>query len=85
MKTRDHIDGLGVLAVVDGVWEAPEESSAKPYGDLRKRVGKVRDQVEDTFQSLDELITKAWTLGVVPFLGQHHVRRRLRPEADDHG
>jgi hypothetical protein len=84
VRTCDDIYEVGLQRVVDGIREAAEESPAQPHSDFRKGFREVRDSVNNVFERLGKLVAEAWTLCIVPFSGQHHVRSRLRAEADIH-
>ena len=84
MEASDHVDDLGVLAVVDGKRETGEKGSAHSDGNLRESSWQVRDQINDPFERLDKLIAEARMLRIIPFPRQQYVRSRLRAEADGH-
>jgi hypothetical protein len=67
VEASDHVDDVGVQAVVDGIRETVKKGSAHSNGNLRESLRQARDQVNDLFKRLDELVAEARTLRVIPF------------------
>jgi len=84
VKARENVDDAAVEAVVEGVGEAREEGPPQAHRDLWKRLGQLRDEINDLLEGADEGVTKARALSVVRVTGQRNVGGRLRAEADFH-
>ena len=69
MEASDHVDEARFPAVIHSIRESAKEGSPKSHGNLRKGLRQFRDQGDDLLECLDELVAKAWSLGIVPLPG----------------
>ncbi len=56
MQTRYDVEHLAFSAIVQSVWEAPEESPAMTCRDLREGLGKLGNKADDMLERRDEVI-----------------------------
>ncbi len=56
MQTRYDVEHLAFSAIVQSVWEAPQESPAMTGRDLREGLGKLGNKVDDMLERRNVVI-----------------------------